>query len=108
MGVNLKNLSGNAREALLLKLVQQLYKDEITEGMLLKQLRKQVLGLTQEQYAALVGISRRTLSDIECDKAQLTLTVMNRVFRPLGLKVGLLPRSKALLQKLANNPDDTP
>ena len=101
----MKNLSGDEREALLLALVQALYKDEITEGMLLQRLRKQVLGLTQEQYATLVGISRRTLSDIERDKAQLTLTVMNRVFKPLGLKVGLLPRSRGLLQKLVGETD---
>lgn len=105
MKPKLTNMSGDEREALLLALVQALYKDEITEGMLLQRLRKQVLGLTQEQYATLVGISRRTLSDIERDKAQLTLTVMNRVFKPLGLKAGLLPRSRGLLQKLVGDAD---
>ncbi|WP_237748508.1 MULTISPECIES: helix-turn-helix transcriptional regulator [Nitrincola] len=96
----MKSLSGQEREAVLLKMVQALYQGETTEGMLLRTLRKQVLGLTQEQYAALVGISRRTLSDIERDKAQLTLSVMNRVFKPIGLKVGLLPRSPKLLQQV--------
>ncbi|EXJ12586.1 transcriptional regulator, y4mF family [Nitrincola nitratireducens] len=100
MGAHLKSLSGQEREAVLLKMVQALYQGETTEGMLLRTLRKQVLGLTQEQYAALVGISRRTLSDIERDKAQLTLSVMNRVFKPIGLKVGLLPRSPKLLQQV--------
>ncbi|GAB2601121.1 helix-turn-helix transcriptional regulator [Nitrincola alkalisediminis] len=100
MGTHLKSLSGQEREAVLLKMVQALYQGETTEGMLLRTLRKQVLGLTQEQYAALVGISRRTLSDIERDKAQLTLSVMNRVFKPIGLKVGLLPRSPKLLQQV--------
>lgn len=100
MGTHLKSLSGQEREAVLLRMVQALYQGETTEGMLLRTLRKQVLGLTQEQYAALVGISRRTLSDIERDKAQLTLSVMNRVFKPIGLKVGLLPRSPKLLQQV--------
>ena len=100
MGTHLKSLSGQEREAVLIRMVQALYQGETTEGMLLRTLRKQVLGLTQEQYAALVGISRRTLSDIERDKAQLTLSVMNRVFKPIGLKVGLLPRSPKLLQQV--------
>ncbi len=52
---------------------------------------KNVLGLSQEQYANLVGISRRTLTDIEQDKGKLTQSVLDKVFKPLGLKAGLVP-----------------
>ncbi|MBV1788329.1 helix-turn-helix domain-containing protein [Marinobacterium sp. D7] len=96
----MKPLTGQEREALLRKLLLQLYSGEISEGAMLRQLRKEVLGLTQERYAALVGISRRTLSEIERDKAQLTLSVYSAVFKPLGLKPGLLPRSDTLLQSM--------
>jgi len=54
----------------------------------------------QERYAALAGISRRTLSDIEQDKENVTLTTLNKAFRPLGLKLGLLPRQPHMLQTL--------
>lgn len=96
----MKPLTGRERETLLRKLLLQLYSGEISEGAMLRQLRKEVLGLTQERYAALVGISRRTLSEIERDKAQLTLSVYSAVFKPLGLKPGLLPRSDTLLQSM--------
>lgn len=100
MGFAMKPLSGTERDELLRKLLQQLYKGEISEGAMLRQLRKEVLGLTQERYAELVGISRRTLSEIERDRAQLTLGVYSAVFKPLGLKPGLLPRSDTLFQSM--------
>ncbi len=80
-------------------LLGALYAGELTEGQLLRALRRDVLGLSQTRYAELVGISRRTLSDLEGDKGNVTLEVMNRVFKPLGLKVGLLPRKGGLLEQ---------
>ncbi|ERS91377.1 MULTISPECIES: helix-turn-helix domain-containing protein [unclassified Halomonas] len=85
------------REAALVALLQRFYASELTDGQLLRALRRDVLGLSQTRYAALVGISRRTLSDLEGDKGNVTLEVKNRVFRPLGLEVSLLPRKRSLL-----------
>ena len=85
------------REAALVALLQRFYASELTDGQLLRALRRDVLGLSQTRYAALVGISRRTLSDLEGDKGNVTLELKNRVFRPLGLEVTLLPRKRALL-----------
>ncbi|WP_089709518.1 helix-turn-helix domain-containing protein [Halomonas daqiaonensis] len=87
------------REAALVALLKQCYAGELTEGQLLRALRREVLGLSQTRYAELVGISRRTLSDLEGDKGNVTLDVMNRVFKPLGLQVGLLPRQRRLLEQ---------
>ena len=70
---------------------------ELTDGRLLRSLRRDVLGLSQTRYSELVGISRRTLSDLEGDKGNVTLEVKSRVFRPLGLEVSLLPRKRSLL-----------
>jgi len=66
----------------------------------LKLLRKKALGFSQQRYALLAGISRRTLPDIEQDKDNTTLTMLNRAFKPLGLRAGLLPRKPHLLQTL--------
>lgn len=66
----------------------------------MKLLRKKALGFSQQRYALLAGISRRTLSDIEQDKDSTTLTMLNRAFKPLGLRAGLLPRQPHLLQTL--------
>lgn len=87
------------REAALVALLRQFYAGELTEGQLLRALRRDVLGLSQTRYAELVGISRRTLSDLEGDKGNATLEVMDRVFRPLGLEVSLLPRKRRLLEQ---------
>lgn len=86
-------------EAALVALLRQFYAGELTEGQLLRALRRDVLGLSQTRYAELVGISRRTLSDLEGDKGNVTLEVMNRAFRPLALEVGLLPRKRRLLEQ---------
>ncbi|MBF8221521.1 helix-turn-helix domain-containing protein [Halomonas sp. 328] len=85
------------REAALVALLGRFYAGELSEGQLLRALRRDVLGLSQDRYATLVGISRRTLSDLEGDKGNATLEVINRAFRPLGLEVGLLPRKRRLL-----------
>ena len=63
-------------------------------------LRNNLLGLSQEHYAKLAGISRRTLSDLENDKIQANVAVMNQAFKPLGLKLGLVPRFDSHWQKL--------
>lgn len=87
------------REAALVALLKRYYAGELTDGQLLRVLRRDVLGLTQTRYASLVGISRRTLSDLEGDKNNVTLDVKNRVYRPLGLEASLLPRKRALLEQ---------
>ncbi|WP_422103276.1 helix-turn-helix transcriptional regulator [Vreelandella sp.] len=95
-----KELSSIERETLLATLVTQLVREEISSGQVLRQLRRDVLGMSQTQYADLVGISRRTLSDLEADKASPTVALLNQVFRPLGLQVGLLPRNRELRERL--------
>ncbi|MFV5374314.1 helix-turn-helix domain-containing protein [Acinetobacter calcoaceticus] len=81
-------------------LYKQYLLSEITLGQLLSYLRKNVLGLSQEQYATLVGISRRTLTDIEQDKGKLTQSVLDKVFKPLSLKTGLVPTHEHIVGKI--------
>lgn len=96
----MKRRYSDDREEALVVLLKRFYAREITDGELLRALRRDVLGLNQTRYAALVGISRRTLSDLEGDKNNVTLEVKNRVFRPLGLEVSLLPRKRDLLEQI--------
>ena len=85
----MKTLSPVEREAYLLNLLEQLAQKKITDGELLSTLRKDILGLNQEAYARFVGVSRRTLSDIENNSGKQTLPVINKVFKPFGLTFGL-------------------
>ena len=88
------------RQQLLIDLYTQYLFGKITLGQLLNHLRKNVLGLSQEKHAAMVGISRRTLTDIEQDKGQLTQVVLDKVFKPLGLKAGLVPTHEHIVSKI--------
>ncbi|QJQ98964.1 MULTISPECIES: helix-turn-helix domain-containing protein [Halomonas] len=94
------------REAALVALLERFYSGELSDGQLLRALRRDVLGLSQTRYASLVGISRRTLSDLEGDKGNVTLEVKNRVFRPLGLEVSLMPRKRRLLAQVRGLVED--
>lgn len=100
MGINMKNLTGDEREALLIRLLRAVQREEMSEGELLRTLRKDILAMNQDEYAALVNVSRRTLSDIERDAGNPSLPVLKRVFRPLGLTIGLLPRSEGVLRRM--------
>ena len=76
---------------MLVELLQKHMLGELTQGQMLKRLRKEVLGFSQTRYAELVGVSRRTLTDIEQDKGSQVQSIIDKVFRPLGMKSGLTP-----------------
>lgn len=62
---------------------------ELTQGQLLKVLRIEVLGIKQVQFAKLVQVSRKTLSDVENDTGNYSVNTLNQIFRPFGLQLGL-------------------
>lgn len=97
--MNIKNQPQD-RQQVLIDLYMQYLLNEITLGQLLAYLRKNILGMSQEQYANLVGVSRRTLTDIEQDKGKLTQSVLDKVFKPLGLKAGLVPTHEHIVRKI--------
>lgn len=79
------------RQALLIDLLRQHILGEISQGELLKYLRKNVLGVSQTRYAQFIGISRRTLTDIEQNKGSQTQGIIDKVFQPFGIKSSLAP-----------------
>ena len=97
--MNTKNQTQD-RQQVLIDLYLQYLLNEITLGQLLAYLRKNILGMSQAQYANLVGVSRRTLTDIEQDKGKLTQSVLDKVFKPLGLKAGLVPTHEHIVRKI--------
>lgn len=93
-------LAAESRKAAMNGVMRQLIAGELSQGAALKSLRISVLGMKQDAYAQLVGVARKTLSEIENDKGNYTSDVLNKVFKPFGLKVGLLPVSPHLLREL--------
>ncbi|EKO3648486.1 helix-turn-helix transcriptional regulator [Vibrio metschnikovii] len=88
------------------KTIKQLLLGKLTQGQALKYLRINILGLKQNVFAKLVGVSRKTLSDIENDRGSYNTEILNKVFKPFGLKVGLLPSSPDALKSLLMDGED--
>ena len=97
---NAKAVSAAERKTEANKIIKQLLLGELTQGQALKNLRINILGLKQDVFARLVDVSRKTLSDIENDRGSYNTEILNKVFKPFGLKVGLLPSSPDVLRSL--------
>ncbi|WP_130804974.1 helix-turn-helix domain-containing protein [Acinetobacter ihumii] len=93
-------ISPQDRQQILIDWYRRYLFNEITQGELLLYLRKNILGLSQQKYAELVGISRRTLTDIEQNKGSQTQQIIDKVFKPLGLKAGLTLTHEHVVHKL--------
>jgi DNA-binding transcriptional regulator YiaG len=79
------------RGIILDELKEQLAAGTVTIGAAVKRLRTEVTGLRQEQFAGMCKISLRTLRQIEQDEGNPTMQTLNQVFRPFGMRVGILP-----------------
>ncbi|MEG3134608.1 helix-turn-helix transcriptional regulator [Rouxiella sp. T17] len=95
-----KPMSAFERDDARHKIMKLLLMGEMTQGQALKALRVDLLGLKQEKYCSLVSVSRKTLSDIENDRGNYTSDIINKVFKPFGLKVGLVPISRHTLNQI--------
>lgn len=52
---------------------------------------RRLTGLTQPEYARLVGVAPRVLIDVERGVANPTLETLEKIGLPFGLRVGLVP-----------------
>lgn len=96
----MKNLTAEQREVFVREQLGLALCGEISEGTLLKKLRKTILNMNQAQFAALTGIGRRSLSDLENDRGTATLSLVNAAFLPFGLRLALLPMNAVLTQQV--------
>ncbi|WP_413708789.1 helix-turn-helix transcriptional regulator [Rhizobium sp. Rhizsp82] len=54
---------------------------------------RKTMGLTQEQFADLVHMTRRQIAEIERDEANPTLESLQRIAKIFGFTVGFVPRT---------------
>lgn len=94
------------RKAVINSVMTKLLFSDITQGEALIQLRIHVLGFNQEKYAKLVNVSRKKISDIENNRSNPSVEVLNKVFKPFGLNVGLIPISPTVLKKVLDDDGD--
>lgn len=93
-------LNMQQRQELRKKVILNVLLGNISQGQALRILRAEILGIKQVDYAKAVGISRKTLSDIENDKGNYSADILNAVFKPLGLEMGLVPINRVFMQEL--------
>ncbi|HDI3271727.1 TPA: helix-turn-helix transcriptional regulator [Vibrio cholerae] len=103
---NVKAVSAAERKTEANKIIKHLLLGELTKGQALKSLRINILGLKQDVFARLVDVSRKTLSDIENDRGSYNTEILNKVFKPFSLKIGLLPSSPDALKSLLMDGED--
>lgn len=82
------------RGIILDELQAQLLAGSISIGSAVKRLRTEITGLRQQQFAGMCKISLRTLRQLEQDEGNPTLQTLNGVFRPFGMRVGIVPLGK--------------
>ncbi len=78
------------RTALIESIQEALAQGTLETGEAVRRLRVEVTGLHQAQFAKMCKISVRTLVHIEHGKGNQTLKSLNAVFRPFGLKMGVV------------------
>lgn len=98
ISVNRKPLTLKDREDLLLAATLDLFSGKKTQGQVLKWLRVELLSLSQDQYAKMVGVSRKALSDIESDKGKNGVELINRVFSGVGFRIAIMPKDSVVLK----------
>ena len=80
----------DARVLLIESIQEGLAEGTIEIGDAVRRLRVEVTGLHQTQFAKMCKISVRTLVHIEHGEGNQTLKSLNAVFRPFGLKMGVV------------------
>ncbi len=100
VSAGLKKVKTVDRQAVIHAVIHDIMLGAISQGEALKKLRVEVLGLRQDEYARLVDVSRKTLSDVENDKGNYSAEIINKIYKPFGLETGLVPISKTLISSL--------
>lgn len=100
VSLGLTRISTLDRQAVLHAAIRDILLGKITQGEALKRLRVEVLGMKQDEYAKLVSVSRKTLSDVENGRGNYSADIINKIFKPFGLQTGLVPISKSLIASL--------
>ena len=87
-------LSIDVRQAKIQSIEDDLAQGKITLGEAVKRFRVEITQLQQTQYARMCKISVRTLIQIEHGEGNPTLKSLNAVFKPFGLQMGVVRRSR--------------
>lgn len=68
---------------------QNIENDSLSLSEALKKMRE-IAGMTQTEYAQMVGITPRVLMDIEREKGNPRLDTLSKLGKPFGLRLGFV------------------
>jgi len=81
------------------RLREALYEDihagRLSLGEATRRMRK-IVGMTQPEYARLIGIAPRVLMDIERGHGNPRLNTLEKLAKPFGLRVGFIAASETV------------
>lgn len=98
--INSNKLTPEDRENFLIDVTRKLFLNKITMGTAIKLLRVTILKMNQEQFAKLVGVSRKTISEIENDRGNLSVETISAIIKPFKLSLTFLPTTSEMREKL--------
>jgi DNA-binding transcriptional regulator YiaG len=78
------------RTLLLESILEDLANGSLTTHQAVRRLRVEVTGLKQSQFAKMCKISVRALVHMEHGEGNQTLKSLNAVFKPFGMKMGVV------------------
>ncbi len=83
------SLSGEQRKEILAQLESDLANNVITMGELIKQVRTQLYGMTQTQYAKFIKVSDKTQKKKKKGNTDPRFSVLNKILAPGGFQLSV-------------------
>ncbi len=90
------------RTEVLLEILAMAFHDQITHGQLIRMMRRDVLGYSQDQFVQLTKVNRKTLSLVEGDKTIPSLSVLLELLKPFGLELTVTPKAEGMKKRLVD------
>lgn len=81
------NIPIETRKAVMREIDEGFEQHTLSLGDAIKRIRKGLYGMTQKQYAKFVGISEKTLRDVEKGNTDPRLSVMEKLLKPGGIRL---------------------
>lgn len=81
------NLSAEERKVLISNVEEALASRSITIGEAIKRIRTELYGMNQNDYARFIGVSDKTLRDIEKGKTDPRLSILNKLLAPGSFQI---------------------
>ena len=81
------NLSADERKALIAQIDEALASNTMSIGEVVKKIRTELYGMSQNDYAKFINVSDKTLRDVEKGNTDARLSIVNKLLAPGSFQV---------------------